>query len=81
MTPMAWKRITGQLVVAHLGGTVRQILVTAWDPYSGAIKVDWPPLDPAMVQGNPCSHTRKTTIEKSGYEPLDPDAFRIATSG
>ncbi len=78
---MAWKPITEQFVVAHLGGKVRQILVTAWDSSSGAIKVDWPILNPPRVGHNPYPHARKTTIEKSHYEPLDPDAFKIATTG
>jgi len=78
---MAWKQITEQLVVAHLDGQVRQLLVTAWDSYSGSIKVEWPLLNPAMVRPNPYSHARKTTIEKAHYEPLDPDAFRVATTG
>ena len=78
---MAWKRITEQLVVAHLDGKVRQVLVTAWESHSGSVQVEWPPLNPALVAPNPYSHAGKTTIEKAHYEPLDPDAFRVATTG
>jgi hypothetical protein len=78
---MAWKRISDQLVVAHLDGKVRQLLVTAWDSYSGAIHVDWPPVPPGATTHSAHTRVRKTTIEKSRYEPLDPEAFRLATSG
>ena len=46
---MAWKPIAGQVVLARLDGKVRQVLVTAWDSYTGAVRVDWPPENPAVV--------------------------------
>jgi len=76
---MAWKRITEQTVVAHLGGKVRQILVVAWETHSGAIQVEWPLQNPAHAVRY--SHAGRTRIEKVDYEPLDPEGFRIATSG
>jgi len=78
---MAWKRITEQSVVAHLGGKVRQVLVVAWESHTGAIKVEWPLVNPAFAAPNPHSHAGRTRIEKVDYEPLDPEGFRIATSG
>jgi hypothetical protein len=78
---MAWKRINEQLVVAHLDGKVRQLLVTAWDSYSGAIHVDWPPVPPGASAHGPHGRVRQATIEKSHYEPLDPDGFKVATTG
>jgi len=78
---MSWKPITEQWVVAHVDGKVRQLLVTAFDSYSGAIRVGWPPQDPASVSQGRHSRARQRLIEKSAYEPLDPDAFRTATTG
>lgn len=78
---MAWKLITEQEVVAHLDGKVRQVVVIAWESRSGAVRVEWPP--PNSSGGSPNSHwlKGKTTIEKARYEPIDPDSFRIATTG
>jgi hypothetical protein len=76
---MPWKPITDQLVVANLGGKVRQLVVTAWNSDTGAVQVDWPL--PVVVSPYRNSTARKTKIEKALYEPLDPDAFRVATSG
>ena len=74
---MPWKPIADQLVVANLGGKVRQFVVTAWISDSEAVQVDWPP--PGVV--SPLrSSARKTKIEKALYGPLDP-AFRAATKG
>jgi hypothetical protein len=78
---MAWKQIAEQIVVAHLGGKVRPVLVIAWESHTGAIRVAWPPQNPAIEAPNPYSHVGKTRIEKVDYEPLDPDGFRVATSG
>ena len=58
---MPWKPIVDQLVVANLGGKVRQFVVTAWNSDSEAVQVDWPP--PVVV--SPLrSSARKTKIEK-----------------
>jgi len=46
---MPWKPIAGQVVLARLDGKVRQVLVTAWDSYTGAVKVDWPPENGAVI--------------------------------
>jgi hypothetical protein len=78
---MTWKPISDQIVVANVDGKVRQLLVTAWDSYTGAIKVDWPRHHPALVSANLFSHAGKTKIAQSDFEPLDPDSFRAATSG
>jgi len=68
-------------VVAKLGGKVRQILVTAWNSDTGAVKVDWPPQVPFAVSPNRFSHSGGTSVAKALYEPLDPDAFLTATRG
>ena len=78
---MPWKPITEQLVVANLGGKVRQILVTAWNSDTGAIKVNWPLQIPPAAFGNRSTHVGKTKLEVALYEPLDPDAFLTATRG
>jgi hypothetical protein len=78
---MPWKPITEQFVMANLGGKVRQILVTAWNSDTGAVKVDWPPQTPALVRRNRFSHAGRTKLDPASYEPLDPEAFRIATRG
>jgi len=79
---MAWKAVTGQIVLARLDGQVREVVVTAWDPYSGAVKVAWPPHSPAFVSRHPLSsNVGKTEIAEARYEPLDPEAFRLATKG
>jgi len=78
---VSWKPITDQLVVAHLDGKVRQVVVTAWESHSGAIRVDWPHQNPATASSNPYARVGKRQIEKSRYEPLDPEGFRAATTG
>ena len=78
---MSWKPITEQWVVAHVDGKVRQLLVTAFDSYSGSIRVGWPPQDPSAVSLGRHSRPRERLIEKSAYEPLNPNAFKIATTG
>ena len=40
---MPWKPVTGQIVFARLDGQVREVTVTAWDSYTGTVRVDWPP--------------------------------------
>jgi hypothetical protein len=77
---MPWKPISDQFVVANLGGKVRQILVTAWNSDTGAVRVDWPPQVPALA-ANRFSHVGRTKIEVAQYEPIDPDSFRAATRG
>jgi hypothetical protein len=76
-----WKPITEQFVVANLGGKVRQLLVTAWNSDTGAVKVDWPPQVPFAVSPNLFSHARGTSVDKARYEPIDPYTFMIATRG
>jgi len=78
---MAWKAITGQVVLARLGGQVREVTVTAWDSYTGAVRVDWPPESPATVSRYRPPRLRKTELDKASYEPLDPIAFRANTKG
>jgi len=68
-------------VVANLGGKVRQLLVTAWNSDTGAVKVDWPPQVSFAVSPNRFSHAGGTSVDKARYEPIDPDAFMIATRG
>jgi hypothetical protein len=77
---MPWKPIVEQFVVANLGGKVREVLVTAWNSDTGAVKVDWPPQIPS-ISPNRFSHSGKTSIEKARYEPLDPEGFKAATKG
>lgn len=77
---MTWKPVTGQAVVARLDGRVREVLVTDWESYSGAVKVAWPPQPPSLVlRFSP--NARKTQIAEAQYEPLDPESFRSATKG
>ncbi len=77
---MPWKPITDQVVVANLGGKVRQVVVTAWNSDTGAVKVAWPP-HVAEVPPNRFSHVGKTSLDHARYEPLDPDSFWAATKG
>ena len=76
---MAWQPVSGQVVVAHLDGKVRQVLVTAWNPYTRAVKVSWPPKGTAAVSHHRFPVVRNTEIGEASYEPLDPHAFREAT--
>jgi hypothetical protein len=78
---MPWKPVTGQVVFARLDGQVRGVLVTAWHRYTGAVRVNWPPENRAVVSHDRFSRVRKTEIDNARYEPLDPDAFRAATQG
>jgi hypothetical protein len=79
---MAWKAVTGQIVLARLGGQVREVVVTAWNPFSGAVKVAWPLQSSTLGVRHPrSSHAGKTEIAEAGYEPLDPEAFQLATKG
>jgi hypothetical protein len=78
---MAWKPIAEQFVIARLDGKVREVLVTAWNSNTGAVKVDWPPQIPANVFPGRLSHVGRTNLEKASYEPLDPAAFMAATRG
>jgi hypothetical protein len=45
------------------------------------VKVDWPPQITGLGSPNRFSHAGKTKVEKSFYEPLDPDGFLLATKG
>jgi len=76
---MPWKPITDQLVVANLGGKVRQVLVIAWNSDTEAVQVDWP--SPVVISPHRYSTVTKTKIESTLHEPLDPDALRAATKG
>jgi len=77
---MPWKPVTGQIVIARLDGQVREVVVTAWHRYSGAVKVAWPPQPPTVFSRHPFSTSvGKTEIPEAQYEPLDPDAFGAAT--
>jgi len=78
---MPWKPVTGQVVIARLDGHVRELLVTAWNSDSGAVKVAWPPQNAAVVSRRAFSDVGKTQIAEARYEPLDPDAFKAATRG
>ena len=80
---MAWKPIgQQQWVLARLDGKVREVLVTAWESYSGAVTVAWPPDNQVAAARYPYSRkAKRTEIAKTGYEPLDPDAFKLATEG
>ncbi len=78
---MPWKPIEDQMVVASLGGKVRQVQVTAWHSDTGAVKVDWPPRPPSPFSSNRLSHTGRTKLDKAFYEPLDPEGFTVATGG
>jgi hypothetical protein len=76
----SWRPISGQLVVANLDGKVRQVLATAWNPFTHAVKVAWPPENEAGISRRGFSHIGQTEIAEARYEPLDPDAFKSATS-
>jgi len=78
---MPWKPVTGQSVLARLDGQVREVMVTAWDSYTGAVRVDWPPENPATVSRYRPQHLRRTELDKARYEPLDPVAFIASTKG
>jgi hypothetical protein len=78
---MPWRPVTGQAVLARLDGQVREVLVTAWESISGSVKVAWPPQNTALVPGHRFSKMRTVEIARARYEPLDPDAFKAATSG
>lgn len=81
---MTWKPVTGQTVVARLDGRVREVLVTDWESYSGAVKVAWPPPQPlsAVLRSFPdAQRTQRTKIDEAQYEPIDPESFRMATRG
>jgi len=78
---MRWKAISGQLVVANLDGKVRRVFVTAWNPFTSAVKVAWPPENKASASRRGFSLIGQTEIAEANYEPLDPDAFRAATRG
>ncbi len=78
---MTWKPVTGQVVIARLDGQVREVLVLAWNSISGAVKVAWPPQNPAVVPHRRYSTVRQTEIAVACYEPLDPVSFRAETKG
>jgi hypothetical protein len=79
---MVWKAVTGQIVLARLDGQIREVTVTAWNPISGAIKVAWPVQNAAFSSRHPrSSNFGKTEVAETRYEPLDPEAFRLATKG
>jgi hypothetical protein len=77
---MPWKPVTGHFVVAKLDGKVRQVLVLAWNSGTGAVRVDWPLQTP---NSSPHRYSRmgSTVIDKSCFEPLDPESFRAVTVG
>ena len=78
---MTWKPVTGQVVIARLDGQVREVNVLAWNSISGAVKVAWPPQNPAVVPHRRYSTVRQTEIAVACYEPLDPVSFRAETKG
>ncbi len=75
---MPWTPIAGHFVVAKLDGKVRQVLVLAWHSDTGAVRVDWPLQTPANSSRR-YSRMGSTTIDKSCFEPLDPEAFSAVT--
>jgi hypothetical protein len=77
---MPWKPITEQVVVANLGGKVRQLVVTAGNSDTAAVQVAWPLQAPSVLSIHRYSSVSKTKIERALYEPLDPDAFKAATT-
>ena len=79
--PMAWKPVTGHVVIARLDGQVREVLVTAWNSIGGAVRVAWPPTHPAVAPRHRFAMVRQTEIAAACYEPLDPVAFRADTTG
>ena len=78
---MPWKPITEQAVMARLDGQVREVLATAWNSSTGAVKVAWPPQNQAISAPNRFSRVGKTEVPEARYEPLDADAFKLATKG
>ena len=76
-----WKPITGQTVIARFDGQMRELVVTAWNSFTGDVRVAWPPRNRAVVSGRGHSMAGMTQIPEARYEPLDPDAFRTATRG
>jgi hypothetical protein len=78
---MSWKPISEQLVIANLDGKVRQVLVTAWNPFTSAVKVAWPPETQGADSRRRFSLVGRTEIAEARYEPLDPDGFKAATKG
>ena len=78
---MTWKPIPEQPVIANLGGKVREVMAMVWNSSTGAVKVDWPPQNTAIVSPGRGSHVGRTEIPKSRYEPLDPVAFDAITRG
>jgi len=78
---MPWKPVTGLIVFARLDGQVREVVVTAWDSYTGAVRVDWPPESLATVSRYRPPRLRQTELDVARYEPLDPIAFRANTEG
>jgi hypothetical protein len=77
---MPWKPIAGHFVVAKLNGKVRQVLVIAWNSHTGAVRVDWP-LQTSNNSSHRYSRMGNTVIDKSCFEPLDPESFRAVTVG
>jgi len=68
-------------VLARLDGQVREVIVTAWDSYTGAVRVDWPRESPTTVSRYRPPRLRQTELDEARYEPLDPVAFRAGTKG
>ena len=77
----SWRPIVDQLVVAKLDGKVRRLEVTAWNAFTNAVQVAWPPDNPATVILRGFAQVRTTEIAEARYEPLDPDGFNAATKG
>jgi hypothetical protein len=75
---MPWKPVAGHFVVAKLNGKVRQVLVLAWSSGTGAVRVDWP-LQTPNNSSHRYSRMGSTVIEKSCFEPLDPEGFSAVT--
>ena len=78
---MRWRAISGQLVVANLDGEVRQVLVTAWNPFTSSVKMAWPPENRTAVSCRGRPQVGQTEIAEASYEPLDLDAFGATTKG
>ena len=77
---MPWKPVVGHFVVAKLDGKVRQVLALAWNSGTGAVRVDWPLQTPAN-SSHRYSRMGSTVIDKSCFEPLDPEGFSAVTEG
>ena len=75
---MPWKPVVGHFVVAKLDGKVRQVLALAWNSGTGAVRVDWPLQTPAN-SSHRYSRMGSTVIDKSCFEPLDPEGFSAVT--